>query len=63
MGIGEYERQKEFINPIYHDKINQINYEYLIGQKAEILAQMDTGIKLMLELQNKEQLSDLYKLL
>ena len=58
----EYERQKEFINPKYHDKINKINYEYLIGHHMKDIALMDTGIKNMLETKNDVQLTNLYKL-
>ena len=58
----EYERQKEFINQKYHDKINKINYEYLIGLHMKDIAQMDTGIKNMLETKNDVQLTNLYKL-
>ena len=58
----EYERQKEFINPIFHSKINSINYEYLIGKHMVEIANMDTGINKMLETKNDAQLTQLYKL-
>ena len=58
----EYERQGEFINPKYHDKINKINYQNLIGDHMGDVAQMDTGIKNMLETKNDGQLTNLYKL-
>ncbi len=31
-------RQKEYINPRYHERINKINYSYLIGEVAEELS-------------------------
>ena len=34
----EYERQKEFINPIFHDRINKINYQCLIGNHMKTIA-------------------------
>ena len=40
-------RQNEYINPKYHPKINEINHKYLIGENAEELARMDTGIPYM----------------
>ena len=58
----EYEREKEFINPKYHALINKINYKYLIGTHMKTIADMDTGIKKMLETKNTEQLEKLYKL-
>ena len=58
----EYERQKEFINPIFHDRINSINYECLIGEHMKQIADMDTGINKMLETKNDAQLTKLYKL-
>ena len=58
----EYERQKEFINPIFHDRINKINYECLIGNHMKTIADMDTGINKMLETKNDAQLTKLYKL-
>ena len=64
--VEEYERQREFIGPKYKDKINEINYKYLIGNVMADLAQKETGIKKMLGDkkygQNIEQLSNLYKL-
>ena len=58
----EYERQKEFINPIFHDRINKINYQCLIGNHMKTIADMDTGINKMLETKNDAQLTQLYKL-
>ena len=58
----EYERQKEFIHPSFHERINKLNYEYLIGKHMKEIASMDTGIKNMFVTKNNEQLTDLYKL-
>ena len=58
----EYERQREFINEKFHNKINDINYQNLIGDHMKEIASMDTGIKKMLETKNDVQLTNLYKL-
>jgi len=58
----EYEREKEFIHEKYHDRINKLNYEHLIGTHMKEIASMDTGIKNMLETKNDIQLTNLYKL-
>ena len=58
----ETERQNEFINKKYHNKINEINYKYLIGEHMKAVASMDTGIKKMLDMKNDLQLTNLYKL-
>ena len=58
----EKERKDEFINPIFYDKIDKINHKILIGEVMNELAQMDTGVKNMLETKNNQQLSNLYHL-
>ena len=58
----EYERQREYINPIFHRNINLLNYQYLIGNIMHELAEMDTGVKNMLETKKDDQLNNLYKL-
>ena len=58
----EYERESEYINPIFHNKINQLNYEHLIGTVRKELAEMDTGVKNMLETKKDDQLANIYKL-
>ena len=58
----EYEREREFIHEKYHERINKINYEHLIGTHMKEIASMDTGIKNMLETKNDIQLTNLYKL-
>ena len=58
----EYERENEYINVRYHNDINQLNYYSLIGNAMKELAQMDTGVKNMLETKKDEQLRNIYKL-
>ena len=58
----EKERQKIFINPKYHKKINTKNYKYLIGEVMNELVHMDTGIENMLKTKNEAQLANIYKL-
>ena len=62
----EYERQREFIGPKYKDRINEINYLYLIGKVSKELVKKDSGIKKMLGDKKNgqliDQLSNLYKL-
>ena len=43
----EYERENDYINRKFHNKINQKNYDYLIGKVSAELAKMDTGVKNM----------------
>ena len=58
----EYERQKEFIHPKFHVKINNINYKYLIGEHSKEIIEKDSGINLMLKEKEYSQLKNLYKL-
>ncbi len=58
----EKTRQKEYINPKYHNRINEINYYYLIANVAEELSKMETSIKYMFEYKKKNELSQAYKL-
>ena len=55
-------RQSEYINPKYHFKINEINYKYLIGENAEELAKMDTGIPYMFNTKRTEELKKTFQL-
>ena len=55
-------RQSEYINPKYHFKINEINYKYLIGENAEELAKMDTGIPYMFTTKRTEELKKTFQL-
>ena len=58
----EKERQKEFINEIYYGKINEINFNEIIGKNMKELVHMESGVKNMLENKKFEQLSNLYEL-
>ena len=55
-------RQSEYINPKYHSKINEIFYKYLIGENAEELARMDTGIPYMFNNKRNEELKKTFQL-
>ena len=55
-------RQKEYINSRYHSKINEINYKYLIGENAEEISKMDTGISFMFNAKKYEELKNTYQL-
>ena len=56
-------RQNEYINPIFHKDINQINYKYLIWENAEELGKMDTGIPYMFTNKRIEELKKAYQLI
>ena len=58
----EYERQSEYINPKYHGKINEINFKYLVGENAEELSRMDTGIPYMFTNKRNEELTKTFQL-
>ena len=58
----EHEIQKEFINNIYHEKLNSIIYKEIIGKNMIELIEMETGVKNMLENGKKDELSKLYDL-
>ena len=59
----EKNREDEYINPIFHDEINKINYKYLVGENAEELGKMDTGISYMFTNKRTEELKKAYKLI
>ena len=59
----EKQRQNEYINPIFHNEINNINYKYLVGEKAAELGKMDTGIPYMFNNKRTEELKKAYKLI
>ena len=56
-------RKNEYINENYHEKINNINYQYLIGDIAEELAQKDTGISYMFDNKQDEEIKKAYELI
>ena len=58
----EYERENVYININFHDDINNINYEYLIKNNMNQIAEMDTGIKNMFQIRKKDELNEVFKL-
>ena len=56
-------RKNEYINPNYHNEIDQINRRYLIGENAEELAKMDTGISYMFTNKRNDELKKAYDLI
>ena len=58
----EKNRQKEFINKIFHEKIDKINYENLIKSNAQEIGKMDTGIPYMFKNKKTEELKQAYQL-
>ena len=55
-------RETEYINVKYHHDINEINYSILIGERAEELSKMDTGINYMFDTKRNEDLKNTFKL-
>ena len=58
----ESERKKEFINSKFHEKINNINYECLIGAHSKEIIEKETGLQKMLNMKEYSHLANLYKL-
>ena len=58
----EKERQVAYINASFHNDINNINYEYLIKDNANQIAEMDTGIKYMFQTKRNEELAEVFQL-
>ena len=58
----EEKRLNEYISPIYKFHINEINHKYLIGEKAEELSKMETGIPYMFNTKRNEELKKTFKL-
>ena len=56
-------RQREYINPKYHDEINKINYKYLIEDHSEELTKMDMSIPFILTNKKNEELKKTFQLL
>ena len=59
----ENDRKNDYINKNYHSDIDKINYKILIGEKAESLAEMDTGISYMFDNKKNEELKIAYDLI
>ena len=55
-------RQAEYINIKYHHLINEINYQYLIGENSQELSKKEMGISDMFNNEEKEQLKNTYQL-
>jgi hypothetical protein len=58
----ENDRKSDFINPNYHSDIDKINHKILIGEKAEEIANMDTGFSYMFTNKRNEELKKAYDL-
>ena len=58
----EEERKKDYIPKIFHNKINEMNYQNLIGNVMHELAEMDTGVRNMLKKKKDYELTNLYQL-
>ena len=59
---AENEREKSYINAIFHEEINKINFENLIVNNMNVLKEMDSCINNMFKNNKKEELSQLFKL-
>jgi hypothetical protein len=59
----EKKREEEYINSIFHNSINSINYTHLVGEIAEELGKMDTGIPYMFLNKRNEELKKAYQLI
>ena len=58
----EHEREFSYIHEVFHNDINNMNYDYLIVHNMNKLVEMDTGINNMFKTNKKDELSDIYKL-
>ena len=58
----EHEREFSYIHEVFHNDINDMNYDYLIVHNMNKLVEMDTGINNMFKTNKKDELSDIYKL-
>ena len=59
----ENARKSDYINPNYHNYIDKINHKILIGENAEELAKMDTGISYMFTNKRNDELIKAYDLI
>ena len=57
----EKERLNEYIDPIYHDKINAVNYQYLFGQFKEKFEITDEMVEKDSEKQENSQIQIIQK--
>ena len=58
----EYERQNSYINAVFHNDINDINYTFLLKNNMNTIAEMDTGVSNMFQTKKKDELSEVYQL-
>jgi hypothetical protein len=58
----DYEKEKAYINKKFHDKINFINYKYLITNNVEQIAKKDTGIQDMFKSRKINELKEVFQL-
>ena len=56
-------RKNDYINANYHNDIDKINRRFLIGENAEELAKMDTGISYMFTNKRNDELTKAYDLI
>jgi hypothetical protein len=56
-------RKGEYINNIFHEKLNNINHKYLIEQNCKTLAYMDTGIGYMFNNNQDTALKEAFRLI
>lgn len=56
-------RKFEYINPVYHKKIDDINFKHLIENNSKTLAKMETGIRYMFNNKKLNELKEAYKLI
>ena len=56
-------RQREYLSLIFTNNINTTNYQYLIGEKADELGKMDSGIPYMFNNKRNEEIKRAYKLI
>ena len=58
----ENERKIDYIPSAYHKDTNDINYKYLVGEKAEEIAKKETGILYMFKNNQFEELQKVFEL-
>ena len=58
----EEDRKTTYINLIFHNDIDNINYEYLIKNNMNQIKEMDTGINYMFQTKKKGELAEVFQL-
>ena len=59
----EYEILNDYIDPKYHNKINEINYQYLINNPLKEIIPINNFVKDLLEMEKSGHKNNLYKLI